>query len=95
MMRKYEVMYILNAELGDEERNALIEKLHAIITADQGKILDVNEWGVREFAYPINHMTKGYYVVAKFETDTPAINEFDRIFKIEPGAIRHLVVNLE
>ena len=94
-MRKYEVMYILDAEMGEEERVALMTKLHNIILDDNGKINDVNEWGVREFAYPINHMKKGYYVVAKFEAGNEAIKEFDRIFKIETNCIRHLVVNLE
>lgn len=94
-MRKYEIMYILDAAITDEQRNELIAKLHGIITAERGKVLDVNEWGVREFAYPIKHLTKGYYVVAKFEAEPADIMEFERIFKIDPAGIRQLVVNLE
>ena len=94
-MRKYEAMYILNATLGDDARNALIEKLHGILTTDGGKIEEVNEWGVKEFAYPINHMTKGYYVVTKFEANAEAIKEFDRIARIESACVRHMIVNLE
>ncbi len=95
MMRKYEVMYILNATLADTERNELIEKLHGILTADGGKINEVNDWGVKEFAYPINHMTKGYYVVTNFDASPEAIKEFDRIARIESACIRHMIVNLE
>ena len=94
-MRKYEVMYILDASMTEEERNAIIAKLHAIITDDGGKVVDVNEWGVREFAYPIEKMTKGYYSVVVFEANPDAIAEFDRIFRIEQSCIRHLVINLD
>ena len=94
-MRKYEVMYILDASITDEERNSLIQRLHTIITDDGGKIADVNEWGVKEFAYPINHMTKGYYLVVNMEANPKAIDEFSRIFRIEQNCIRHLVVNMD
>lgn len=94
-MRKYEIMYILDASLSDEDRNALITKLHDIITSDEGKIIDVNEWGVREFAYPINNMTKGYYIVITIEAKSETIREFDRIFRIEGDCIRNLAVKLD
>lgn len=57
-MKKYEVMYILNASLEDEKRVALIDSLHAIITDNGGKIEKVDDWGIREFAYEIEHMKK-------------------------------------
>lgn len=65
-MKKYEVMYILNASLEDEKRVALIDSLHAIITDNGGKIEKVDDWGIREFAYEIEHMKKrllcSYYI---------------------------------
>ena len=64
-MKKYEIMYILKASLDDAARKAEVDKLHGIITSNGGKIADVNEWGLREFAYPIKKETKGYYVVIK------------------------------
>ncbi len=94
-MRKYEVMYIVDASHSDEQRSALVEKLHGIITDDGGKLLEVNEWGVREFAYPINHMNKGYYIVTTFEASPAAVKEFERVARIEAGCVRHLMINLE
>ena len=60
-MRKYEIMYILSANLTEEERTALQEKLHGCLTAN-GETLEVNEkdWGLRELAYPINFQSTGY-----------------------------------
>ena len=67
-MRKYEIMYILNANLTEEERVAIQEKLHGCLTAN-GETLEVNEkdWGLRELAYPINFQTTGYYTVVTLE----------------------------
>ena len=59
-MNKYEVMYIINVAVEEEKRTALIETLSKIITDHSGKVLKTDEWGMRDFAYPIDHMTKGY-----------------------------------
>ena len=90
-MKKYEIMYILKAGLDDAARKAEVDKLHGIITSNGGKITDVNEWGLREFAYPIKKETKGYYVVVKIEADNVALNEFDRITRFDNNVLRTLV----
>lgn len=91
-MRKYEVMYILNASLEDSARQSLIENMHGIITNDGGKILNVDDWGVKEFAYRIEDMTKGYYVVVTFECDNAALNEFTRLMRINKDVVRFMTV---
>jgi len=94
-MRKYEVMFIINAAVAEDVRVALIEKLHGIITADGGTVDNVDEWGMKEFAYPINHMTKGFYVVSNFTATTAAVKEFDRVAGIEHDIIRHMMIKLD
>ncbi|CDC41778.1 30S ribosomal protein S6 [Firmicutes bacterium CAG:449] len=92
-MKKYEIMYILKANLEDADRNQLIGKLHEILCLEGGKIENVNEWGLRDFAYEINGDKKGYYVVVTISTDSIAgINEFDRIAKINANVVRSLVI---
>ena len=90
-MKKYEIMYIVKDGLEEEARKAQIEKLHAILTGKGAKITDVKEWGTRNFAYPINKMTKGYYVVIKVTADEPALKEFARKAKIDTNVVRHLI----
>ena len=93
-MKKYEIMYILLAELGEEERKTVMENMHKIITDLDGKILsvDVENWGLRDFAYPINDLTKGYYVVIEVEASIKALNEFERLAKLNTNVLRHLVI---
>lgn len=90
-MGKYEIMYILSAELDEAARKAEIEKLHGILAAQKIEVKNVNEWGVREFAYPINKLTKGYYVVIKVAGDAEGLKEFDRLAKLDNNVIRFLV----
>lgn len=90
-MKKYEIMYIVKDGLDEEARKAEIEKLHAILTGKGAKVTEVKEWGSRNFAYPINDMIKGYYVVIKVTADEAALKEFARLAKIDQNVVRHLI----
>ena len=94
-MKKYEVMYIINAGVEEEDRTNLIENLAKIITDEGGKVTKTDEWGMRDFAYPIEHMTKGYYVVVSFEAENATVAEFDRLMGINPNIVRFLITRAE
>lgn len=92
-MRKYEIMYILRADLDEAQRKEVMEKLAKIITDNDGKVEETSEaMGLRELAYPIKEQSKGYYVVLKVSMDNKAINEFNRLVRINPSVLRHLIV---
>ena len=92
-MRKYEIMYILKADLDDAARKEVMDKLAAIITGNGGSVENTDEsMGLRDLAYPIKDETKGYYVVLKVTMDNAAINEFNRLVHINPNVLRHLIV---
>lgn len=95
-MKKYEIMYIVKANLDEEARTQVIEKLHEILTKNGATITKVDEWGMRDLAYSIDYETKGYYVVVKLSAnDDVAINEFRRLTKINPSVIRFLITRDE
>ena len=60
-MNKYEVLYIVTPELEDEAIKAVIEKFSGIIAANGGEVEQVDEWGRKKLAYPIDYKTEGYY----------------------------------
>lgn len=92
-MRKYEIMYILRADLEEAQRKEAMEKLAKIITDNAGKVEETSEsMGLRELAYPIKEQSKGYYVVLKVSMDNKAISEFNRLVRINPSVLRHLIV---
>ena len=94
-MKKYEVMYIINAMVEEEDRKNLIENLAKIITDEGGKVTKTDEWGMRDFAYAIDHMNKGYYVVTTFEADNDCVKEFDRLMGINPNVVRYMIIHRE
>ena len=93
-MRKYEIMYILKADLDEEARKAENEKLAKIITDNGGKVnkTDETSLGLRDLAYPIKKETKGYYVVLKVTMGNEAFSEFSRLVRINGNVLRHLIV---
>lgn len=94
-MRKYEVMYIINASVEEDKRAALISDLNKIITNQGGNVTKTDEWGMRDFAYRIDDMTKGYYVVVSFEADNACLKEFDRLIHINANVVRYMITSAE
>ena len=94
-MRKYEVMYVLNASMDDAARQAEMDSIHAIITTNGGNIVKTDVWGGKEFAYEIENMTKGFYVVTTFEAENAALNEFNRLMRINKNVVRFLTIKQE
>ena len=64
----YEVAYILKPELGEEATAALVAKFKAMAEA-RGTVAEVDEWGKRRLAYPIDDLNEGYYVFMTFTAD--------------------------
>ena len=92
-MRKYEIMYILKADLDEAARKAEMEKLAKILTDNGAEVTKTDEsMGLRDLAYPIKKETKGYYVVLKVTMGNEAISEFNRLARINNSVLRHLIV---
>ena len=92
-MKKYEIMYIVKANLDEETRNNVIGKLHDILTKNGATIAKVDEWGIRDLAYLINDESKGYYIVLDINTENDtAIKEFNRLVRINPNVLRFLII---
>ena len=91
---KYEVLYILDATLGEEGTAALVNKFKAMVEAE-GTLLNIDEWGKRRLAYPINDLTEGYYVLMNMETKPEFPAELERVMKITDGVMRCLTTVVE
>lgn len=87
---KYELMYIINPNLSEEEIAAVVEKFKALVEQN-GTLDEMEEMGKRKLAYEINYISEGYYVLVKFTSapDFPA--ELDRVLGITDGVLRSLI----
>lgn len=87
---KYEVMYIINPNLSEEETAAVVEKFKALVEQN-GTLDEMEEMGKRKLAYEINYLSEGYYVLIKFTSGPEFPAELDRILGITDGVIRSLI----
>ena len=86
-----EVAYILDPNLNEEATAAMVSKFQTLVEQN-GTLAEVNEWGKRRLAYPINDMTEGYYVLMTFSSKPEFPRELDRILRITDGVMRSLIV---
>ena len=94
-MKQYETMYIVKSTLDEAAKAALEEEMHAVITNHGGTIDSVDEWGLRDFAYEIDHMSKGYYVVINYTVDVEGLNEFTRLMGINSNVVRLMTISAD
>ncbi len=94
MMNKYETIFVANSSLGEEAVKALVEKFTSLIGSN-AEVEKVEEWGNRKFAYPIEDLTEGYYVLVKFASAPEFPAELERIYNITDGILRSLIVKCE
>lgn len=87
---KYELMYIIDPNIGEEDIAGIVEKFKTLIETN-GTIDEMEEMGKRKLAYEINDISEGYYVLVKFVSapDFPA--ELDRVLGITEGVIRSMI----
>ncbi|MBR4894239.1 MAG: 30S ribosomal protein S6 [Kiritimatiellae bacterium] len=88
---KYESIYIVRPDLGEEETAAVVEKFKNLV-AENGTLESVDEWGKRRLAYEVADFNEGYYVLMSFESAPSFPAELDRIYKITDSVIRSIIV---
>lgn len=91
MTNKYESIFIVNPELGEENTKAVVEKFKNLLETS-AQLESMDEWGKRRLAYPINDINEGYYVLVNFSADSQFPRELERIYKITDGIIKYLVI---
>ena len=87
----YEAIYILDPSLTEEQTAALVAKFKGVVEAN-GTVTEVDEWGKRRLAYPINDLMEGYYVLMTFTAAAAIPHELDRIFRITEGVMRSMII---
>lgn len=88
---KYEVAMVFSVKDGEDSVKALTEKFNALI-AENATVENVDDWGKRKLAYPINYETDGYYVFTTFVSAPEFPAELERVAGITDGVLRVMVI---
>ncbi|MBR0373817.1 MAG: 30S ribosomal protein S6 [Mogibacterium sp.] len=90
-MRSYELLFVLDPGLSEEQKSVMVETVKGIINAD-GEAGEADVWGDRKLAYPINKKKDGYYVLLPFKANVELPKELDRRLRISDNVMRHIIV---
>ena len=91
-MAAYELVFIVQPEMEEEPRNALVEKVTQTITDLKGTVQKVDPWGKRRLAYPIKKYREGFYVLVQKDMPSSAVRPLDKAIKLMEDIIRYLIV---
>ena len=93
-MRDYELIVIVSPEVPDEELPTHLDKISEFITNKGGSVTEVERWGKRKLAYPINHFREGNYVLTRFKLEPGTTAELEANLRISEKILRHLLIKL-
>jgi small subunit ribosomal protein S6 len=93
--RTYESVAIINATLEDDQIESTISRMQETITTHGGEMLDLDKWGRKRLAYPINKAKSGYYVIFRFNASTDLIATLERNYRLDENVIRYLTIQLD
>ena len=93
-MRHYEIVFIVHPDQS-EQVPAMIERYRGIVTAKNGKIHRIEDWGRRQLAYLIQKVHKAHYVLMNIECDQEALDDLDHSFKFSDAILRHLTIRTD
>ena len=91
----YESLFIVDVTGGEDAVKTSVAKFVGLINDNAETVYEVNEWGKRRLAYPINDKPEGYYVVVTFKANPDFPAEFERLANIDENILRSMVIRLE
>lgn len=91
-MTKYEIMFIVKADLAEDDVKKTVSSFEKILTDMGGKITESKDLGQKKLAYEIKKQVRGYYHLLNVECESAAVKEFDRKALIDENIVRHLII---
>ncbi len=91
-MNKYEMLYIIDGTISDEDKEKVVSAVKDVVEKAGGKCEEPEKWGMKKYSYPINYKTEGYYVLMNFEADDTAPAQITSKLNINRNVVRHMIV---
>ena len=91
----YELTYIVNSVISDEQVKDMVSRVTAYVTENAGEIIEVDEWGARRLAFTIQKKRNGYYGNMFFKAAGDLIPRLERAMEIDDNILRYLTLRLD
>ena len=94
-MNCYEHTFITKSDLSESQSKKIVEKYENIIKKNNGKIIKLENWGLRILSFKIKNNKKGFYYHIKMEGDGNTINELEKEESIDELLLRFLTIKVK
>ncbi len=95
-MKHYETVFILNPVLSEDQAKDTVEKFVKVLTKASAEVINVEKWGLKKMAYPIQNKSTGFYNLLEFTTTSPdAVNILETEFRRDESIMRFLTTVLD
>ena len=94
-MRSYELVFIVHPEVDGDDLTTVVEAVKGLVERGGGEVTQVEPWGLRRLAYPIQKQWEGQYVLMRFELEPRSVAELERGLGLTEQIMRHLIVCAE
>ena len=95
MQNNYETVFILTPVLSDQQTKDAVEKFKNLITSQGGEIINLENMGLKQLAYPIQKKNNGFYVLIEFKSAPSFIKTLEVEYKRDERIIRFLTTSLD
>jgi small subunit ribosomal protein S6 len=89
--RDYELGFILNPEVNEDETRTILDRVEQIVANYGGQVVKVNQWGRRRLAYPIQRHRDGNYIFIDMILTPETVAELERTLKVSEAVLRHMI----
>ncbi|HEX4997456.1 MAG TPA: 30S ribosomal protein S6 [Terriglobia bacterium] len=93
-MRNYEVMFIVNPNILEEEIDKINSQVEGIVTAGGGTVDKIEKMGKRKLAYAVEKFREGSYVLFTIVADGPIVKEIERRLRVMEPVIKYITVRM-
>jgi small subunit ribosomal protein S6 len=94
-MNLYEIMFIMNPDIVDDEREKLITRFKNTIGKNKGEVIRIDDMGLKSLSYKIQKKLRGHYFLVYLEGPGAMVSEVERFFKLDENIVRFVIVKLE
>ena len=94
-MNHYETVFILTPVLSDVQMKEAVEKFKSLLEQEGAEIVNVENWGLRKLAYPIQKKSTGFYNLIEFNAESPSVDKLEIQFRRDERVIRFLTLKME
>jgi len=90
--RRYETLILIHPEQGDAGSKDVVARIRQLAENQGAVISQLQEWGARELAYPIDRQRRAYHVLLEYRATPQALVEIERNLKLMEPVLRYLSV---